>query len=396
MQLNEKEIISFYQILEKELPDTRGKQGKKHNLPFVVTSFIIGLMTLRTNRSSVHRFMKNRFEWLCILTGHSAICCVSYAQLGRILRSIDCTLLSDLSFKYFGTKIEQIGAMEWSATDGKDLKGSFDSDQHASRGDVLVRLIKHSTGQELGRAFYQGNKESEINTVRNLLSDNDLDKNNITLDALHCNPDTTRQIDGKGGHYIVRAKEEHQKELVKDLTSKERRLHSLAHFEDLNKAHGRLEQRIYDCYHIHDEIFDKRWTKSHLRTCIVVQRNVTELKTGKTSYEKAFYISNVWLAQAPKDTQMLQKTYFDAQNVCDALRGHWSIESDHWVRDVSFGEDRCKTPKSQTTRALAILRSIAIDWLKLFKPKNFKELAEFYRDCPDSFALKLTETCFIT
>ena len=396
MQPKEKEVINFYQLLEKELPDRRGLQGKKHYLPFVVTSFIIGLITLRTNRSSVHRFMSNRFAWLCTLTGHTAESCVSYAQLGRILRSLDVARLSDISFKYFGTKIDQISETEWLAGDGKDLKGSFDSDQHASRGTVLVRLVNQQSGQELARTFYEGNKESEINTIRNLLSDNDLDKKNTSLDALHCNPDTTQQIDSKGGHYIVRAKEEHQTELVKDLTSKERRLPSLAHFEDVDKAHGRLEKRIYDCYHIRDEIFAKRWANSHLTTCIVVQRTVIELKTDKKSYEKAFYISNSWLCEAPKETQMPQKTYFDARNLCDALRGHWAIEADHWVRDVSFGEDACKTPKSKTTKAIAILRSIAIDWLKLSKPKNFKERAELYRDCPNLLAIKLRESNFVT
>ena len=93
---------------------------------------------------------------------------------------------------------------------------------------------------------------------------------------------------------------------------------------------------------------------------------------------------------------MPQKTYFDARNLCNALRGHWAIEADYWVRDVSFGEDACKTPKNKTTKAMAILRSIAIDWFKLSKPENFKERAEFYRDCPDLLALKIRESDFVT
>jgi predicted transposase YbfD/YdcC len=402
MQPIEKEIISFYKVLENDLSDLRSVIGTKHYLPFVVLSYILGLITLRTNRSSIHRFMKNRFSWLCELTGHQAHRCVSYAQLGRLLRQLDCCELSAISFQYFGTKIDQISATDWLAADGKDLKGSFDAAQHASRGDVLVRLISHESGQEVARIFYEGNKESEINTVRNLLSNNKLDGHNTTLDALHCNPDTTQQIAAKGGHYMVRVKEDHQKELVKDLTSKERRLPALAHFEDIDKGHGRLGSRIYDCYHISNECFDKRWVNSHLTTCIVVQRSVIELKTGKTCFEKAFYISNAWLSQAPKadktieDKRVFPIKYFDARNLCNAIRGHWTIEADHYRRDVSFGEDKCKTPKSKTTKACAILRSIAIEWLKLQKPKNFKELAETCKDCPDVFAKMLRESNFVT
>jgi predicted transposase YbfD/YdcC len=395
MQPTKKEI-RFYALLETELSDSRSVIGKKHYLPFVVFSFILGLITLRDNRSSIHRYMENNFAFLCDLTGHKAVCCVSYTQLGRLLRGLDCAQLSALSLRYFGVKLDKLTDSEWIAGDGKDLKGSYDSEQSASRGDVLVRFVRHQGAEVVGTCFYQGNKDSEINAIRNLMTDNELDSKNVTLDALHCNPETTAQIAQKGGHYLVQVKEKHQTELVKDLTSKERRLPCVYQRQDIEKAHGRIEQRRYEAYHIESEIFDKRWDKSQLRTCIVVQRTTTTIKTGKQTFEKAFYMSNVWLEQAKQIHKKTDKKLFQAAQVCSAIRQHWVIEADNYVRDVTFGEDKCKNPKSKTAKSMAVLRSIAIDWLKLEKPKNFKERGELYRDCPKKFAQKLKKTKFIT
>ena len=35
--------------------------------------------------------------------------------------------------------------------------------------------------------------------------------------------------------------------------------------------------------------------------------------------------------------------YLSGQRFAEAVRGHWSIESMHWVLDVIFREDDCRT-----------------------------------------------------
>lgn len=407
MQPKEKEIIILYERIRQDLLDNRGKQGKKHELAFTLFSYVLALITLCPTRASAHRYMSNRLDWLRTLTGYKETTCVSYTQLGRILRSTNHEQLSAISQAHFGIKIEKISDSEWIAGDGKDLKGSFDSSVNASRGEVIVRLVTHETKRVVAQGFYHGNKESEIPTIRNLLINNRLEGHNITLDALHCNPITTAQIAQKGGHYIVRVKEEHQKELVKDLTSKARRLKSLAEFTDHDKGHGRVEKRFYKCFDISAECFDKRWADSDLSTCIVLERTTYDMKTKQTHFETAFYISNVVLLRLHQIglkqqyySQLLaqppEKQLFDARKVCDAIRAHWSIEADNYIRDVSLGEDKCKSPKSNTTKTLAILRTLALEWLKIWSPKNFKELADLCRDCPILFEQKLKLSNFIT
>jgi predicted transposase YbfD/YdcC len=53
-------------------------------------------------------------------------------------------------------------------------------------------------------------------------------------------------------------------------------------------------------------------------------------------------------------------------------RGHWAIENGlHWVRDVTFDEDRSQVRTGTAPRMMATLRNIAISLHRLFgKAKN--------------------------
>ena len=46
-------------------------------------------------------------------------------------------------------------------------------------------------------------------------------------------------------------------------------------------------------------------------------------------------------------------------------RGHWEIENRlHWVRDVTFDEDRCRIRKGAGARVMASLRNLVISLLR--------------------------------
>jgi len=58
-------------------------------------------------------------------------------------------------------------------------------------------------------------------------------------------------------------------------------------------------------------------------------------------------------------------------------RGHWGIESPHWVRDVTFGEDKCQVKKGHGPQNLAVFRNIVINLLRL---GGYKEIAPTLRE----------------
>jgi predicted transposase YbfD/YdcC len=50
----------------------------------------------------------------------------------------------------------------------------------------------------------------------------------------------------------------------------------------------------------------------------------------------------------------------------DLTRGQWGIQNGlHWVRDVTFDEDRCQIRTGSGPRVMATLRNLAISVLRL-------------------------------
>jgi len=53
------------------------------------------------------------------------------------------------------------------------------------------------------------------------------------------------------------------------------------------------------------------------------------------------------------------------------MRGHWSIENKlHWVRDVTFDEDRCQIRTGAAPQVMAALRNTVIGLLRLRGLRN--------------------------
>ena len=49
----------------------------------------------------------------------------------------------------------------------------------------------------------------------------------------------------------------------------------------------------------------------------------------------------------------------------DQVRGYWSIEALHHIRDTTFAEDACQVRTGNASRAMASLRNLAIGILRL-------------------------------
>lgn len=75
----------------------------------------------------------------------------------------------------------------------------------------------------------------------------------------------------------------------------------------------------------------------------------------------------------------LSESKADAQRLLNLNRGHWSIENRlHWVRDVTFDEDRSQVRSKEGPRVMATLRNLVIS---LFRLHNVKNIAKALRSC---------------
>ncbi len=85
-----------------------------------------------------------------------------------------------------------------------------------------------------------------------------------------------------------------------------------------------------------------------------VTRRRSNLAGGNTSIEISFYITSLSAQQA------------GAEQLAALVRGHWGIENKvHYVRDVTFDEDRSQIRTGNAPRTMATLRNVALSVLRL-------------------------------
>jgi predicted transposase YbfD/YdcC len=96
--------------------------------------------------------------------------------------------------------------------------------------------------------------------------------------------------------------------------------------ETSESAHGRIDERSYFLTRIPPDFALKNewpWIKA-----IGYSLRVTQQADGSETDETRYYILS---------------RYLSGKRFSEAVRGHWTIESMHWVLDVTFREDDSRT-----------------------------------------------------
>ncbi len=362
----------------KKLTDKRDNRGKRHELDFVLAGVVLAIMSGRSYTSSIHRFIVNRIEWLRDILESPEAEPISRAQLPRILEGLDWTGVNQIVFAHFGVKIE-MEEKEWYALDGKTLRGI------PGQKDRVLLAVSHTERKTVAQKPMQGAKKSEITAVREMLAETGLEKGKITLDALHINPKTTKQVNKAQGLYTIQIKD-NQPTLFRQMSQEAAEAVPLGTIKCSEKGHGRLEIRQAAFFNISHLELDPRWDESGLTTLVVMSRRTTEIAKQKSSAEVSFYLAN---ASVQKDDEQSQLELFTA------IRKHWGIESDNYIRDVTFNEDGVRTKSGNQGQVLASFRTLATRLFREAKISNFQAALEKFSDCPHLFQLFLKKYGFL-
>jgi len=123
--------------------------------------------------------------------------------------------------------------------------------------------------------------------------------------------------------------------------------------------------------------FHPRWKDSGLSTLMVLERETFNVVEKKTTFETSYYVSNSVID--PCHAKPL------AEELGQAVRAHWGVESNNWIRDVTFGEDHIKTKKGNQAQIMAQLRGVGIELIRKISPKNFQATIEKLSNVPSYF-----------
>jgi predicted transposase YbfD/YdcC len=293
----------------------------------------------------------------------------------RVFRGLDVTELEQ-RLAAWAERVLQLfepvgaGCLEGVAVDGKSLRGSR---KQGAEGTHLLSAVSHRLGVVLQQVAVQ-DKSNEITAMRELLANLVLHGRVVTGDALLTQQEVARTITEHGGDYLLVVKQ-NQPTLLRDIqdlfftvdtapnlladtinTAKEVRLHA-----------GRVEER---------EI----WASTALRgysewpgihQVLRIRRTVTSKRTGRTRSEVGYAVTSLPPERATPD-QLLK-----------AWREHWTIENRvHWVRDVTFDEDRSQLRAGHAHQVLAALRNTAISLFRLHGETNIARAIRRYAAQP--------------
>jgi len=378
----EADVCNFVEALS-HLTDARDNRGKRHALAFVVAGVVLAILSGRSKVSSIFRYLRNRIEWLREVTHSPDARVVSRAHLPRLLARVDWAELNTLIDRHFGVQMELSATHDWVAIDGKVLRGTLASGDKQS----VVFAVSHASRTLLAQAPMKGSKASEIPVVRALLKQSQLEAHKVTLDAHHCNPTTTAQIHQAGGQYVIQVKE-NQPILLTQCQHVAATAVPLGSHAECEKGHGRLTTREGQCFDMNALNVAPRWSASGVHTLVVMTRHTCTLATQKTTCETAYYISNQALST---DSQAQAQ----AMELTGAIRQHWHVESDNWIRAVTLNEDHVKTTSANQAQNMGCLRSLALRLLRRFNVNNFQEALEDFADCPSRFEALLRRVKFL-
>jgi predicted transposase YbfD/YdcC len=183
-----------------------------------------------------------------------------------------------------------------------------------------------------------------------LLDDLDLRCGTVTGDAQFCQRKLSQRVVTRGGAYFWAVKD-NQHHLLDALVTLFRLEpppgETFAIASQRGRRGDRQEERTLRASTILNAYLD--WP--HLGQVCTVERVIT--RKGRTTHETAYAITSLTPQQA------------NAARLATIWRGHWGIENRlHWVRDVTFDEDRSQIRTGNGPQVVAALRNTVIGILR--------------------------------
>jgi predicted transposase YbfD/YdcC len=334
-----------------EIPDFRRCRGKRHPLPAILSLACCAMLCGYRSYSAIAEWGRNYGAGMAHALGftHNTPCA---ATLHTVFRHVDrdeveAKLGAWAEGIVISTPAAPAADQAAVALDGKTLRGSR---KQGAPGVHLLSALSHHLGLTLAQQAVD-DKTNEITQVETLLGQLVLQDRVVTMDALLTQRHVAQTIVEKGGDYVMIVKENQPQlhadiELVFTLPPVGDRQETA---RTVDSGHGRIEQRNITTSEALVGYSD--WPG--LAQVFEVGRHVITPKTGKERAEVVYGVTSLRPERATPG------------RLLELVRGHWSIENkSHWVRDVTFDEDRSQVRCGNIPHVMAALRNTTIGLLR--------------------------------
>jgi predicted transposase YbfD/YdcC len=242
------------------------------------------------------------------------------------------------------------------AIDGKTSRRSHD--RAAGQAPLhLVSAFATTSRLVLGQEAV-GDKTSETTAIPILLArlaeQDGLKGTLVSIDAIATNPTIATAIRDAQADYLLAVKG-NQPTLRGEIETffADAPPASLESTTDLEKGHGRIEQRTVTVAHEVDWLGGDRRFPGEIRlpgVATIVRVAARAELSDRSRFETRYYVSSAALS---------------ASRAAEAVRSHWAIENSlHWVLDVTFGDDQSRLRTGHGAKNMAVVRHFAINLVR--------------------------------
>jgi predicted transposase YbfD/YdcC len=329
---------TIVQLMSK-VPDPRHRRGRRHPLT-VILVLAVGAVTGGV------RSLTGIGEWARDVGAdlldqvHLAGAVPSEATIRRVIEALDAGLFARLCGAWTRLRWHTVNGQGVLAIDGKTVRRAHDP---GGRPPHLVAAITHDTGLVVGQVAID-TKSNEIPAMRELLALMDIAGLVITADAMHTQRDTATFITDQGADYVLTVKR-NQPGLRRMLAALP--WQQIPAHRSTERSHGRTVTRTAKAVEAPASV-----AFPGARQVLQLRRTVT--RQNKRTVEVVYLICSKPMTKAAPAT------------VAAWVRGHWSIENRlHYVRDVTYDEDRNRVRTGTGAEVMATLRNLAISLLRL-------------------------------
>lgn len=355
------------------IPEYRKARGKRHSIAAMLSLICFGLLCGCRNAGAIAHWGRVLKPSQLRQLGFTHPLSPCATTLQTLLLNLN---LTDLASRFSQWVVEALDVTAI-AIDGKTLRGSRKQGMETSH---ILSAVTHGLGCILAQIEVP-DKTNEIGACPDLLKRLALQGQVVTVDALLTQVEIARKIVKAEAHYVMLAKgnQESLREDLKTFVELETKYgNSLDHVYDCDKSHGRITERSLSLVVIPPPLRD--WPGA--QQAFVLKRQ--GLRQGKLTQETLYGVSSLPREEA------------DAARVFGLLRQHWTIENrQHWVRDVTFDEDRSQVRLPAVAHAMAWFRSAAISILRWAGFKNIAAAFRFFQAQPAQ-ALRLIKSGSLT
>jgi len=329
-----------------EIPDHRQARGKRYPLGAVLVLACVATMCGYRSYSAMAEWAKNYGDTVMRSLGFGQFTRPCAATLHAVFKGLDVEVLEECLGRWAQSILEGQPGLHARgvAIDGKTVRGSK---KHGAPGTHLLSAVSHALGLTLFECAVD-DKTNEITAIHTVLKGLVLTGRIITVDALLTQRPIAQGIVEKGGDYVMVAKD-NQSKLRQTI---EAVLATPSHLAAPIKTASTTESTcgFQDQRHLHLRALlpgDCDWP--HAQQVFRLDRRRVRKATGEVQTETIVGITSL----AAQDV--------DARDILQLVRRHWVIEnSSHWIRDVTFDEDRSQVHCGVIPQTMAALRNAAI------------------------------------